>query len=107
MIRPYNRLGGVSKEWVKVRRMTQADYTVPVKGRRKPMSGDLSLTQVAGDGKWGFGTRRSNRDKTKITTGMDGQFVRDKKSVARKRKKTSHLITLESLKPLQEHPVAR
>lgn len=107
MIRAYNRLEGEAKEFVVSRRMSRADYTVPVKGRRKPMSGDSSLTLSAGDGTWGFGTRRNKRDKVRITEGQDGQYLRKKGSVARKRKNVCRLASKKVLGASQEHPQAR
>jgi len=90
----YNHIGKRARNWGddKKVRVKSTEYCVRVKGG-KVQSSNPGLAKVAGNGQYGFPTRKHDQDELGITVGMDGQFMRKRKSLARRKKNISRLAT--------------
>ena len=86
----YNRLQGDTREWAINNQQPRAEYANRVvKG--KEVRGNPTLAQVAGNGKYGFHSRRHSEDPVRMVKGKAGQYTKFRKSVARKKKNVSRL----------------
>jgi len=77
------------RDWAKKNKFRHYEATIRVhKGRHKAMAGDIG--KIAGDGKYGFTSRRTskNEDACKMVEGLDGQLLKSRKTIVRKRKNT-------------------
>jgi hypothetical protein len=65
------------------------EYTVKVKDGPGKMSANPDLAQKAGNRTQGFGTKRNF---VPITTGLDGQYMKVRKTACRPRKRVTHRL---------------
>lgn len=86
----YNRLQGENREWAIKNHQPKAEYANRVsKGKEVKSNPELAL--IAGNGKYGFHSRRHSEDPVRMVKGKAGQYVKFRKSVARKAKNISRL----------------
>jgi len=87
----YNVLKGEARKWAQENKVpTSEKCTRVVGGRHMGRFGDR-LARVAGNGLYGFSSRRQQQDPVKMTVGMDGQYKKDRKTIVRRRKNVSRL----------------
>lgn len=90
MAMSYNRLQGETREWAIQNHQPRAEYANRVvKGKMVRSNPGLSL--IAGNGKYGFTSRRHAEDPVRMIKGRAGQYTKFRKSVVRKKKNVSHL----------------
>ncbi len=97
----YNRLNGKAREWARRNRIPTGERCVPVKGGRK--MGKSAITKVAGDGSYGFSTRRDKKDgeTTKMVMGLDGQWKAWRGTSVRRRKNVCRMATKGQIKKME------
>lgn len=98
MAKYYNRLAGDAREWAEKNGHATAERCILVRGR-KPM-GRSEVAIVAGNAGFGFTTRRWKKDDNNgpnMTVGLDGQFKKRRRTVARHRKATCRTWTKEQI----------
>ncbi len=95
MSKVYNRLEGQAREWAISQRMPRAEYGERVKSGKQIRS-NARLAMIAGDGTFGFNSRRRAKDSVKITKGTQGQYMCLRKSIARKKKNVCQLGSSQS-----------
>ncbi len=99
----YNRLQGDTREWAVNNQQPRAEYANRVvKG--KEVKGNPTLALVAGNGKYGFHSRRHSEDPVRMVKGLLGQYTKFRKSVARKKKNVSRLCRRRDLG--EDDPIA-
>jgi hypothetical protein len=74
-----------------------AEFCVRAVGGKVQKS-NAEVARVAGNGRYGFATRRHDAEERAMTTGRDGQYMKRKKSIARRRKNVSRLATSRQIK---------
>lgn len=85
MAMSYNRLQGENREWAIQNNQPRAEYAnIVVKGKMVRSNPELAL--IAGNGKYGFHSRRHSEDPVRMVKGLAGQYTKFRKSVARKAK---------------------
>ena len=92
----YNRLQGKIREWAFRNNQPRAEYANRVT-RGKKIKGNPTLALVAGDGGYGFHSRRHAEDPVRMSKGLLGQYTKFRKSVARKKKNVSRLCRRRDL----------
>ncbi|KKL15250.1 hypothetical protein LCGC14_2507480 [marine sediment metagenome] len=92
----YNRLQGNTREWAFKNNQPRAEYANRVT-RGKEIKGNPSLSLIAGNGKYGFHSRRHAEDPVRMVKGKEGQYTKFRKSVARKKKNVSRLCPTKYL----------
>jgi len=83
------------------------EYTVRVKDGKESMAGNPELAKKAGNRQYGFALKRGF---VPITTGLDGQYIKVKKTACRPRKRVySRLLTNKEIRrlDLMSDPVVR
>lgn len=75
----YNQLSGDARKWAMDNKWNRAEYGARVVGKIKRPE-DTALARVAGDGKHGFHTRHQAKDKSKISIGIDGAYIKAPRS---------------------------
>lgn len=97
----YNRLKNEARQWARKNRIPTGERCVPVKGGRKMSKS--AITEVAGDGSYGFSTRRDKKDgeTTKVVKGLDGQWKAWRGTSVRRRKNVCRMLTANQIKGLQ------
>jgi len=86
----YNSLEGEARAWASDNKFSRGEYAIRVKGGKK-VSSNAEVARVAGDGRFGFNSRKVCMDPVRMICGMDGQYIKKRKSVARPRKNISRL----------------
>lgn len=86
----YNRLQGDTREWAIKNHQPRAEYANRVT-QGKEVKGNPDLALIAGNGKYGFTSRRHAEDPVRMVKGLLGQYTKFRKSVARKKKNVSRL----------------
>lgn len=81
----YNSLSGQSKQFAKAHEFSTAEFCD--RADRPPKKCNDEVSKVAGNGNHGFRTRRKASDPVKMVEDQDGHWKRDKKVVARSRRK--------------------
>lgn len=92
----YNRLQGEIREWAFKNDQPRAEYANRVT-KGKEVKGNPVLALVAGNGKYGFHSRRHAEDPVRMVKGKEGQYTKFRKSVARKKKNVSRLCPVKYL----------
>lgn len=96
MAMSYNRLQGEIREWAFRNGQPRAEYANRVvKGKEVRSNPELAL--IAGNGKYGFTSRRHAEDPVKMIKGRAGQYTKFRKSVARKAKNVCRLCPTKYL----------
>ncbi len=90
MAMSYNRLQGDTREWAINNQQPRAEYANRVT-KGKEVRGNPTLALVAGNGKYGFHSRRHSEDPVRMVKGKAGQYTKFRKSVVRKKKNVSRL----------------
>lgn len=90
MVMSYNRLQGGTREWAFRNDQPRAEYANRVT-KGKEIRGNPGLALLAGNGKYGFHSRRHAEDPVRMSKGLLGQYTKFRKSVARKKKNVSRL----------------
>jgi len=104
MSKPYNSLRGRARAFAQSHRLKKAEWTERVK-KGKCQKSNSGLAQNAGDGQYGFASRpKSQEGPVKIEVGMDGQYLKKRRSVARKQKNASRLVSTKVIAEATEHP---
>lgn len=92
----YNRLQGENREWAIKNHQPKAEYANRV-SKSKEIKGNPELALIAGNGKYGFTSRRHSEDPVRMVKGKAGQYTKFRKSVARKAKNVSRLCPTQYL----------
>jgi len=92
----YNRLDGQDREWAVSHKWSRAEYAERVK-KGKQAKGNVGVARVAGDGQYGFSSRRVATDPVGMTEGLDKQYLKNRKSIAKPRKNTCRLWSKHDL----------
>ncbi len=92
----YNRLQGDTREWAFKNDQPRAEYANRVT-QGKEIKGNPSLSLVAGNGRYGFHSRRHAENPVRMSKGLLGQYTKFRKSVARKKKNVSRLCPTKYL----------
>lgn len=96
----YNRLEGKAREWAVANNQPRGERCVKVNGGHQ--MGKSAVDDIAGNGLYGFSTRRGKQDEDKgMVRGMDGQWKAKRGSIAKRRKNTSRLATTEQIRLMQ------
>ena len=103
MAMSYNRLQGEIREWAFRNDQPRAEYGNRVVGGKEIRS-NPKLSLVAGNGKFGFHSRRHAEDPVRMIKGRAGQYTKFRKSVARKKKDVSRLCRRRDLG--EDDPIA-
>ena len=90
MAMSYNRLQGDTREWAIKNNQPRAEYANRVT-KGKEVRGIPELALIAGDGKYGFHSRRHSEDPVRMVKGRAGQYTKFRKSVVRKAKNVCRL----------------
>ena len=92
MAKIYNPLKGTVRQFAVDNKFSRAEWTSWVKGGRR-MATNPGIADVAGNGQFGFHSKRQSADPVKIMVGIDGQYLRKRANIARRRKPVSPLWT--------------
>jgi hypothetical protein len=87
----YNPLQRGPRDWATKKGFKRSESTSRVKNGKK-ISANPKVAKVAGDGLYGFKTRRQ-KDEVAITTGQDGEYIRVNRYAKRIRRKLHKLLT--------------
>lgn len=80
----YNRLNGTDRDWATTNHLPRSEHCVRVKDGRK-FGGPDWVKNKCGDGTMGFSTRRKGHHETRMTSGLDGQQMRQRATIINKR----------------------
>ena len=103
MAMSYNRLQGDTREWAIKNNQPRAEYANRVT-KGKEVRGIPELALIAGDGKYGFHSRRHSEDPVRMVKGRAGQYTKFRKSVVRKKKNICRLCPRRDLG--EDNPIA-
>jgi len=80
----FNRLEGEARQWAESNRFARSEFCVPVKGGKR-LGGEDWQKIKCGDGRMGFTTRRRGQSEVQMEVGLDGQWVKKRRTLVRKK----------------------
>lgn len=80
----YNRLEGEDRDWATTNRLPRSEHCVRVKSGRR-FGGPEWAKSKCGDGTMGFSTRRRGQQEVRLTSGMNGQTLKQRSTIVNRR----------------------
>jgi len=94
-LRPFNVLQGDERKFAVMRGLSVGEYTIRAVGVRKARKTD-PLSMKAGDGNFGFSTKRPRRDDAKFVKTLDGTGLKKARATATRPRKMPCLLATKA-----------